>query len=454
MKTESTALPGLEDFEVVTRKSYLEEHPDKKWDGDKKMPDNSKTRQLEVLKNVAIPPTPSSDYQKYTLQDVYDGEAQNKFNVISTFAGGGGSSTGYRLAGGKILCINEFVKEARNTYHENYPNTPILPDDIKELHLKGEHELLDAANIGAREVDLLDGSPPCSAFSMAGSVVQGGGHSIGFGKTKKYSDGKKVENIEDLFFEFIRVAKDIQPKVIVAENVSGLLMGEAKKYYSHITAEFESFGYYASPELLDSSHYGVPQTRKRVIFIAVRGDVADTIKLSRYNIDSVFPKTTTSKKFDGQKNHSSNDEGHPVTCENAFSDLVYDEEEIKMLTETFAKGSHFETASRMKLDPDKVLTGCDHNLRGHHFNMKRISRHKPAPTITASGGCIHWSEMRKLALCETRRAMSLPEDFKLTGKWEQKSERMGRMVPPLMMKAIADSIYKKVLKPYKELTNG
>ena len=108
-------------------------------------------------------------YKKYNLQDVYDGEAQNKFNVISTFAGGGGSSTGYRLAGGKILCINEFVKEARNTYAENYPNTPILPDDIKEL--TGQ-ELLDAANIGVGEVAILDGSPPCSAFSMAGSVVR------------------------------------------------------------------------------------------------------------------------------------------------------------------------------------------------------------------------------------------------------------------------------------------
>ena len=85
-------------------------------------------------------------YQKYNLQDVYDAEAQNKFNVISTFAGGGGSSTGYRLAGGKILAINEFVEEARNTYAENYPDTPILPDDIKEL--TGQ-DLLDAANIKA-----------------------------------------------------------------------------------------------------------------------------------------------------------------------------------------------------------------------------------------------------------------------------------------------------------------
>ena len=373
-------------------------------------------------------------YKKYNLQDVYDASSQNKFNVISTFAGGGGSSTGYRLAGGKILCINEFVEEARNTYRENYPDTPILPDDIKEL--TGQH-LLDAAGIKAGEVDILDGSPPCSAFSVAGAMVQGG-HSKGFKQTKKYSDGKKIENIEDLFFEFLRVAEEIKPKVIVGENVAGLTMGEAKQYYYKITNEFEKIGYDVSSMVLDSSHYGVPQTRKRLIFIGVREDVTTAIGLTFMNIAGVFPE-----KF-----------SEAITCGDAFSDLQYDEEEIKMLTEKFSKGSHFETASKMPKDPDKVLTGCDYHPKGHHFNMKRISRHKPAPTITASGGCIHWEEMRKLALCETQRAMSLPDDFKLTGKWEQKSERMGRMVPPLMMKAIADSIYEKVLKPYKELHNG
>ncbi len=374
-------------------------------------------------------------YERYNLQDVYDGEAQNKFNVISTFAGGGGSSTGYRLAGGKILCVNEFVQEARNTYSENYPNTPILPDDIKEL--TGQ-ELLDASNIGVGELDILDGSPPCSAFSMAGSVVQGGGHSKGFGKTKNYSDGKKVENIEDLFFEFLRVADYIKPKVIVGENVAGLTMGEAKEYYNKITNTFEKIGYDVSSMVLDSSHYGVPQTRKRLIFIALREDVTSAIGMTFMNIAGIFPE-----KF-----------SEAITCGDAFSDLVYDQEEIDMLTEKFSKGSHFVTASKMPTDPEKVLTGCDYHPKGHHFNMKRISRHKPGPTITASGGCIHWSEMRKLALCETQRIMSLPDDFKLTGKWEQKSERMGRMVPPLMMKAIADAIYEKVLKPYKEIDNG
>ena len=424
MKEEGAVLSWFEDTDF----SHVKKPNVSNYKGEAKA---SATLSEDYVKDVKDAEPISADYQKYTMEDVRAGEAQNKFNVISTFAGGGGSSTGYRLAGGKILCINEFVKEARNTYHENYPNTPILPDDIKELEGK---DLLEAANVGAGEVDILDGSPPCSAFSMAGSVVQGKGHSAGFGQVKKYSDDKKVENIEDLFFEFIRVAKDIQPKVIVGENVSGLLMGEAKNYYYKITAEFGNIGYNVSSMLLDSSHYGVPQTRKRVIFIAVRKDVTDAIGLTSLNIAGVFPEKNS----------------EVVTCGKAFEDLNYDEEEIKMLTETFSKGSHFETASKMPLDPKKVLTGCDYHPKGHHFNMKRVSRFKPSPTITASGGCIHWSEMRKLALGETRRLTSLPEDFKLTGKWEQKSERMGRMVPPLMMKAIADSIYKKVLKPYKE----
>ena len=94
------------------------------------------------------------------------------------------------------------------------------------------------------------------------------------------------------------------------------------------------------------------------------------------------------------------------------------------------------------------------------FNMIRPAPHLPSPTLTQRGqqmsvsGVFHYAKNRKLTIPELKRLMGLPEDFKLTGKWEQRSERMGRMVPPLMMKAIADSIYKKVLKPHKELNNG
>ena len=101
-----------------------------------------------------------SKYKPYNLKDVNEASSQNKFNVISTFVGGGGSSTGYRLAGGKILCINEFVEEAQNTYKENYPDTPILPGDIKKLTAK---DFTDIA--GTTDIDILDGSP-CSTFSV------------------------------------------------------------------------------------------------------------------------------------------------------------------------------------------------------------------------------------------------------------------------------------------------
>ena len=375
-------------------------------------------------------------YTPYTLQDVVNASNQNKFNVISTFAGGGGSSTGYRLAGGKILCINEFVEEAQNTYRENYPDTPILPGDIKELSGK---DFLDIANIGVGELDILDGSPPCSAFSVAGKLSHSrdGKHSDGWGQTKNYSDGKMVENIEDLFFEFLRVADDIKPKVIIAENVKGLTIGEAKEYFNKIQNTFEDIGYDVVAKVLDSRYFGISQTRTRVFFIGVRNDITEKAVLNFMTIGNVFPQELPDV----------------VPLKDALIGLEYDEEEVKYLTEKFSKTAYWrDTGSKMEIDPPKVLTGMDYHPKGHHFNLKRVSQYHPAPTLTAMGsndttaGAFHWAEPRKLTLGELKRIQSLPDDFKLTGKWNQKSERIGRMVPPLMMKVIADSVYNKILK--------
>ena len=376
-------------------------------------------------------------YKPYLIKDVHEASNQNKFNVISTFAGGGGSSTGYRLAGGKILCVNEFVEEAQNTYKENYPDTPILPGDIKKL--SGD-DFTGIAN--TTDIDILDGSPPCSAFSVAGKLSHstGGKHSDGWGQTKKYSDGKMVENIEDLFFEFLRVANDIQPKVIIAENVAGLTIGEAKQYYNKILNEFEKIGYEVSSQVLDSRYYGVSQTRTRVIFIGVRSDIAEQVGLNFMNINGIFPQPSK----------------NVIPLKDALIDLEYDEEEIKYLTEKWSNTAYYkQTVSLMPTDPEKVLTGGDYHPKGHHFNVKRVSQYAPAPTLTAMGsgettaGACHWSEARKLTLGELKRIMSLPDDFKLTGKWTQKAERIGRMVPPLMMKRIAESVYENVLSKLK-----
>lgn len=372
----------------------------------------------------------------YNLQYVLDRESLNRFNVISTFAGGGGSSTGYRLAGGKILAVNEFVEEARNTYSANYPNTPILPDDIKQL--TGQ-DFLDLVGLKKGELDILDGSPPCSAFSVAGSMCrsEGATHSDGWGKTKTYSDGKKVENIEDLFFEFVRVAKDIQPKVIIAENVKGLTIGEAKSYYHRITNELEAIGYYVSSKVMNASYHGVGQSRQRVIFICIREDIAEKVGLTFLNIHSLFPEESSTK----------------TTFGDVIGGVVNTDEEIKMITEKWQASNLFKTTgSKMPDDPDKVLTGMDYHPKGHAFNMKRASMRQPCPTLTAMGcanitfgGIIHPLVNRKLTLAEQIRVQSLPDDFRLTGEWKQKAERIGRMVPPLMMKDIAESIYNHVL---------
>jgi|TARA_R110000764_G_scaffold2321_1_gene9858 DNA (cytosine-5)-methyltransferase 1 len=394
-------------------------------------------------------------YVPYNLQDVYDASAQNKFTVISTFAGGGGSSTGYRLAGGKVLVVNEFVEEAQETYKENYPETHILPGDIKKLNGK---DFLDASGLKVGEVDILDGSPPCSAFSVAGKLSHNiheeeridlfgnvtiekvsGKHSDGWNQTKNYSDGKTVENIEDLFFEFLRVAEEIKPKVIIAENVKGLTIGEAKTYFNKILNTFEEIGYEVVAKVLDSRYYGVSQTRTRVIFIAIRQDVLSDVGLNFMTLSTLFPDPSNIV----------------IPVKDVMVGLEYDAEEVKYLTDKFTNTAYWkQTGSKMEIDPPKVLTGMDYHPKGHHFNLKRVSQYAPAPTLTAMGsadttaGAFHWIEPRKLTLGELKRIMSLPDDFKLTGKWNQKAERIGRMVPPLMMKAIATSVYEKVLEKY------
>ena len=156
------------------------------------------------------------------------------------------------------------VEEAISSYKKNYPDTPVLVDDIKKY---SGQDFLDKVKLKEGELDILDGSPPCSAFSVAGKREKG------WDKTKNYSDGKTVENIEDLFLDFIRVAKEIKPKVIVAENVKGITFGEATKKLNEFIKAFESIGYYVTYKVLNAADFGVPQARERTIFKIGRAHV-------------------------------------------------------------------------------------------------------------------------------------------------------------------------------------
>lgn len=399
-----------------------------------------------------------ANYQPYLKKDVVESSSRELFTVISTFAGGGGSSTGYRLAGAKILAINEFVEEAIKTYSINFPDTKIIPGDIKSLTGK---DFLKAANIKVGELDILDGSPPCAAFSVSsykkektwkgavtdtrrayfdddGEVIYEGEVSVSDG-IKTYSDGKTIEAIEDLFHEFIRVANEIKPKVIIAENVKGLTMDIARAKLAEFINGFDNIGYITTYKVLNAAKYGVPQSRQRTFFVCIREDVAETLGINFLNINSiVYPAEITR---DG------------VSIESAIEDIENDPEEEKMLYEVVENGFLKKFIAELPKNPPKIL-----KPKKTCFNLKRPARHLPSPTLTQTGqqraasGVIHYDKDRKLTIKELQRIMSLPDDYELTGSFDQKAERIGRMVAPKMMAALSSHVYNEVIKPYNEVT--
>ena len=194
----------------------------------------------------------------------------NGLRVVSTFSGCGGSCLGYRMAGYRVLWASEFIPAAAEVYRANHPTTPLDTRDIRKVQ---PAEILAATGLKVGEVDVVEGSPPCASFSTAGKREK---H---WGKAKPYSD--TVQRVDDLFFEYIRLIEGLQPKVFVAENVSGLVKGVAKGYFLEILARLKACGYRVGVKVLDAQWLGVPQARQRTIFIGVREDLGK---------DPVFPK--------------------------------------------------------------------------------------------------------------------------------------------------------------------
>jgi DNA (cytosine-5)-methyltransferase 1 len=196
----------------------------------------------------------------WTLKDAVF--TKDKGKVFSCFACGGGSTMGYKLAGFDVLGCNEIDPKMIEAYKTNH--------NPKYAYLEPIQTFKNRTDLPTElyNLDILDGSPPCSSFSMAGNRDKD------WGKEKKFREGQAEQVLDTLFFDFIDLAKKLQPKVVVAENVKGLLMGNAKDYVIEIYKAFDESGYYCQHFLLDASKMGVPQRRERVFFIALRKDLA------------------------------------------------------------------------------------------------------------------------------------------------------------------------------------
>lgn len=328
----------------------------------------------------------------------------NGYTCASTFSGCGGSSTGYRLAGFRVLYANEFVDAARASYLANAaPYTVVDGRDIRRVQ---PADVLDKMGLGAGELDLLDGSPPCASFSTAGK------REAGWGKAKQYSD--RVQRTDDLFFEFARLVRGIRPRTFVAENVSGLVKGTAKGYFKLILSELRGCGYRVRAQLLDAQWLGVPQMRERLIFVGVREDLG---------LEPVFPR--------------------PLPYRYAIRDALV-AGELSAIVEPKAWLGKYAVGNEW----DKLREGGQSEK---YFQLVRPRADAPCPTITAGGGdaskasVTHPAARRKFTIAELKRICSFPDDFVLTGTYEQQWERCGRAVPPVMMMHVAAALRDGVL---------
>lgn len=382
-------------------------------------------------------------YQPYLLADVIEASAAGKFTVTSTFAGGGGSSTGYRLAGGKVPLASEFVPEAARTYRTNFPDCVVDPRDIREISASDETvaNFLAIAGLKVGELDVLDGSPPCCEFSTAGRGI--GDQDV----MRHYSDVKQ-SNIASLPFDLVDLVIRAKPKVFICENVPAFASRGAEVFQRVLRAlRLPADGaraYYADFAVLSASDFGVPQKRQRLFIIGVRKDVGEAVGIdSDEAARNVFPAPTRVG----------------VTIRSALADLEQAEKDVWPWTRSAMVSSSLASLIRLLPKNPAKPTRLAHVFPGYtkNYTLTRCSWDLPAPTMVVSGqrpdgltGAIHPEKDRKFTLPELKRLTALPDDFVLTGTLGQAAERVCRMVPPLLTKAIAESVYEKVLQPYKE----
>ena len=325
---------------------------------------------------------------------------QNGLKVMTTFSCGGGSSLGYKLAGCNVIAANDIDPEMAYHYKLNLNPKHYFLCPIKDLLKKQLPEEL-------YELDILDGSPPCSTFSMAGSREKA------WGKDKHFREGQAKQVLDNLFFDWLDLVEHLKPKVAIAENVKGMLHGNAKGYCKLIMERFKAIGYKPQLFLVNAADCGVPQKRKRVFFIALRDDI-DKPKLE------LAPKHRW------------------ISAGEATSDIqVLTDDEIKSTAPApndlkcwkhTKKGDSFST----------FLTKTE--SRHSCFNQYRLDNRKPSNTLTSSmDKYTHWNECRTLTLKEVKRLGSFPDDY------QAKTDKIGKYmigmsVPPKMMQKVAEAV--------------
>lgn len=320
------------------------------------------------------------------------------------FSGCGGSSLGYQRAGCKTILACDFNPAAIETYRLNFPETNTIIENIRNMNYDKIHTL---TGIKKGELDILDGSPPCTPFSMAGDRENT------WGRSYKHSGESKIQRTDDLFFEFIRLIEELMPKTFIAENVSGLIKGKAKIYYNEIVRQMKKIGYNIQSFLLNAKDFEVAQTRQRVIITGIRNDIIPNPKAK------LIPHK-------------------PISFIEAVRDLKIPEDEMVMARTI--QGTQKQPYLHYIKQGESFN---DYHPKQHWFNYCRASLTKPCPTITThSNEIMHPLENRWLTVSELKRLSSFPDTFKFLSLNEGHI-RIGNSVPPNLIKHVVTYLIKK-----------
>ena len=362
-----------------------------------------------------------------TLNDLEFNFSQSIYSsspkALSFFAGAGGLCYGIRAAGFQIVGASEINEGFRSIHSLNFPQTRQLTDDVQLFTTNKCNEILEQEG----EIDLMVGGPPCQGFSLAGK--------------RDIHDKRNT-----LFADYLRIARDIRPRVVLMENVKLLTSmkdSNGNLVSKRVLAEFSKIGYKARFFCINAKNYGVPQHRERVVFIAIDKNCDKSISIPMITHDISTNIFGTTKPF--------------YTFGDAVSDLEYLESGERSKTDYLHKAvAHPEHVIQWLVDVPEghsAHENADPKMRppsGYNTTYKRQIWNEPSATVSTTFGMISGSRnvhpiaTRSITIREALRLQSFPDNFKLTGNLGTMRTSIGNAVPPLLAYALG----KHILKSY------
>lgn len=347
-------------------------------------------------------PIKSTDW-KWTMANDYPKE-KNGLKVFSCFACGGGSTMGYKLAGCEVIGCCEIDAKMNEVYVKNHKPKHNFLIDIRDFNK------LENLPEEFYDLDILDGSPPCTTFSLTGDRENS------WGKKKKFREGQVEQTLDDLSFVFIETVAKLRPKVVIMENVEGLLLGSAWVYVKKIYKQLNEAGYQVKHWLCKGEDMGIPQKRHRVFFVAVRNDNDFDLE----QIDMTFN----------------------------YAPVLYREVKSGQHEELFVEKAKIAKQSIRK---EKSLCETMLRLKGRetYFSEKLIYEDEVCNTIVAGGNEL-WIENTGTHINEkeTISIQTFPQDFDFCGA--KVKYVCGMSVPPVMIKRIVQRLIDSGLFNYKK----